>query len=173
MVSRKPWFSFDVSWWPAVATALEESGREWPIEAACADLRWFSDQIRVRRQGRIPSRRRLSRRWSWGEKKVRLLLKAEHEWKDLYHDDVGPRRDRARAKGGPSRGPSARDDERVSGASGAQRGPGEGPSKAQEGPHARDPHRHPSQHPDTPGGGATTDTPEDDPLRSWRRPDDS
>ena len=172
-MARKPWFSVEVQWWPAIAAALEESGKEWPREAARVDLRWFSDQVRVGRLIRIPSRRRLARRWNWGEKKVRLLLKAEHEWRDLFHDSMGPGRGRTRACARPSKGPITPDEVLVSRASGAQRGPGEGPSGALSGPHARDLHKHPPHRHDTGEGRAANEAAEGDPLHFWRETDET
>jgi len=78
------WEACRVEWWIDIAHALEQSGQPWPDGAALMDLRFWEGQIRLGRTKRIPSRRRLMRRWSWSDHEVRKMLKSE-QWLDHHH----------------------------------------------------------------------------------------
>ena len=76
------WLPLPVVWWPDIAQALTSSGQPWPRSAACADLRYHADQLRMKRARRIPGRRVLARRWGWSDWEVRSLMRDVEAWQD-------------------------------------------------------------------------------------------
>jgi len=88
------------------------------------DLRWWADQERMGRKKR-PGRPALCRRWGWGQKRVRLALKAEGEWGSPAATNKEGRGQRG-ASQGPARGQKPTPKPLESQDRGASQGPHEG-----------------------------------------------
>ena len=89
-VSLNSWLPLPVVWWPDIAQALTSSGQPWPRAAACADLRYHADQLRMKRARRIPGRRTLARRWGWSDWEVRSLMRDVGAWQDSAYPVDSP-----------------------------------------------------------------------------------
>ena len=63
--------------WPLTVALLEERGQPWEEEHCLYDLRWLYD-----RDGRVPSRRELVKRWNQTERVARRLLWSVDLWWD-------------------------------------------------------------------------------------------
>lgn len=115
-----PWVAMDASWWPTIAA---EMVLPWTRAAVLMDLRWWADQERMERAKR-PGRPALSRRWGWKEKKARLVLKAEDEWRSPSKAEN--KKGQPRASEGQAEGQDSAPKPTESQHPGASRGPAEG-----------------------------------------------
>ena len=72
------WLRFDAAW---LRDEAESIPKPWPRILARMDLRYWENALRMGWVSRIPNKSKLCQRWGWGEKKARLLMKNEQEWK--------------------------------------------------------------------------------------------
>ena len=72
------WLRFDAAWLRDEADSIP---KPWPRILARMDLRYWENALRMGWVSRIPNKSKLCQRWGWGEKKARLLMKNEQEWK--------------------------------------------------------------------------------------------
>jgi len=73
------WAPFDVDDWAAVAEALEDSGKPWPVGAAVFDMRM---DARTGKGGKPKGRPHYARRWCWTDWKVKQLFLDVARWAD-------------------------------------------------------------------------------------------
>lgn len=92
-------FRLSATTWPAIAERLLEHEETWPLEAAIADLRWWTCRVAERLERALPSVETLRQRWRWSRDAVRELLSST-----LWHDRTLPPPRRA----GPARKRSIR-----------------------------------------------------------------
>tara|TARA_R110000824_G_scaffold197027_3_gene380330 strand:+ start:8878 stop:9708 length:831 start_codon:yes stop_codon:yes gene_type:complete len=71
-----PWCPLDAEWWPAIAESIP---KPWPSEAVFMDLRWWEDQESMGR-AKMPSRRRLQKRWGLSEYRTRAAMRDVLSW---------------------------------------------------------------------------------------------
>ena len=76
--SGEAWLRFDAAWLRDEADSIP---KPWPRVLARMDLRYWENALKMGWVSRIPNKSKLCRRWGWGEKKARLLMRNEQEWK--------------------------------------------------------------------------------------------
>lgn len=68
------------SLWPSYIELVHAVGRPLTLDEAINDLRWWENGVWCGREERVPGYRRLMKRWGWGQKQVRRLMRRTDLW---------------------------------------------------------------------------------------------